>query len=163
MANLSISGLRERIFNGTKHEQTVARSSNPFAATSFKGNVLTADVFEAVKPSMAEKVTSKSKLMYSALVGSISGIGERINHGVESVISFCGRMKDGVVGFWNKMNDIEISLDFANAGKSIKSRWDAMQDEHTVQKYLTMPAGKTEGKESLESMLISEIGLNVAA
>lgn len=163
MANLSISGLRERIFNGTKHEQNVARTSNPFVATSFKGNVLTADVFEAVKPSMAEKVTSKSKLMYSALVGSISGIGERINHGVESIVSFCGRMKDGIVGFWNKMNDIEISLDFANAGKSIKSRWDAMQDEHTIQKYLAMPAGKTEGKESLESMLISELGLNIAA
>lgn len=163
MANLSISGLRERIFNGTKHEQNVARNSNPFAATSFKGNVLTADVFETVKPSIAQKVSSKSKLMYSALVGSISGIGERINRGVESVVSFCGRMKDSAVGFWNKMNDIEISLDFANAGKSIKSRWDAMQDEHTVQKYLTMPVGKTEGKDSLESMLISELGLNVAA
>lgn len=49
MANLSISGIRERIFNSTKHEQTVARSSNPFAVTSFKGNVLTADVFAPEK------------------------------------------------------------------------------------------------------------------
>lgn len=164
MANLSIAKIGQRIFNATKHEQTVARSSNPFAASTFKGNVLTADVFETAKPSIAEKVSSKSKLMYSALVGSISGIGERINHGVESIVSFCGRMKDGVVGFWNKMNDIEVSFDFANAGKSIKSRWDAMQDEHTVQKYLTIPVGKTEGNgTNLESMLIESIGLNVAA
>ena len=42
---LSISSIRERIFNPTKHEKSVARSSNPFAQTSFKGNVLTADVF----------------------------------------------------------------------------------------------------------------------
>lgn len=165
MAISAIENFKNRIFNATKHEQNVQRAgsnTNPFKATSFKGNVLTADIFETVKPSMAEKVSSKSKLMYSALVGSISGIGEKINHGVESIVSFCGRMKDGVVGFWNKMNDIEISLDFANAGKSIKSRWDAMQDEHTVQKYLTMPVGKTEGKDSLESMLISELGLNIA-
>ena len=53
MANLSIQKLGQRIFNATKHEQTVARSSNPFAASSFKGNVLTADVFEAAKPSMS--------------------------------------------------------------------------------------------------------------
>lgn len=163
MANLSIAKIGQRIFNATKHEQNVARSTNPFAASTFKGNVLTADVFAASKPSVAEKVSSKSKLMYSALVGSISGIGERINHGVESIVSFCGRMRDGVVGFWNKMNDIEISLDFANAGQSIKNRWNAMQDEHMIQKYMAMPAGKVEGKDSLESMLISELQLNVAA
>lgn len=163
MANLSIQKLGQRIFNATKHEQTVARSSNPFAASSFKGNVLTADVFEAAKPSMSEKVSSKSKLMYSALVGSISNFGQRIHQGIESITSFCGRMKDGVVSFWNKMNDIEISLDFASAGKSIKSRWDAMQDEHTIQKYMSMPVGKTEGKESLESMLISELSMDIAA
>ena len=61
------------------------------------------------------------------------------------------------------MNDIEISLDFASAGKSIKSRWDAMQDEHTIQKYMSMPVGKSEGKESLESMLISELSMDIAA
>lgn len=56
MANLSISGIRERIFNSTKHEQTVARSSNPFAVTSFKGNVLTADVFAPEKKNQATLV-----------------------------------------------------------------------------------------------------------
>ena len=164
MANLSIPSIRERLFNTSKHETSTQRNSNstnPFSASSFKGNVLTADVFESSNKNDS-KINFTGKLKASALVGSISGIGEKINHGVESIVSFCGRMKDGVVGFWNKMNDIEISLDFANAGKSIKSRWDAMQDEHTVQKYLTMPVGKTEGKDSLESMLISELGLNIA-
>ena len=42
MANLSIPAIRERLFNTSKHEQTTQRnSSNPFAASSFKGNVLT--------------------------------------------------------------------------------------------------------------------------
>lgn len=164
MANLSIAKIGQRIFNATKHEQTVARNSNPFAASSFKVNALTtADVFQSEKPSMAEKVSSKSKLMYSALVGSISDIGNRINHGIESVKAFCNRAIDGFVGFWNKMNDIEVSVDIANTGKSIKSSWNALQDERAVQRYMAMPAGKTEGKESLESMLISELGLNVAA
>ena len=50
MANLSIPSIRERLFNTSKHETTTQRNSNntnPFAASSFKGNVLTADVFES--------------------------------------------------------------------------------------------------------------------
>ena len=50
MANLSIPSIRARIFNTSKHETSTQRNSNstnPFAASSFKGNVLTADVFES--------------------------------------------------------------------------------------------------------------------
>ena len=35
---LSISSIRERIFNPTKHEKTVARTSNPFAQPSYQQN-----------------------------------------------------------------------------------------------------------------------------
>ena len=57
---LSISSIRERIFNPTKHEKTVARSSNPFAQTSFKGNVLTADVFVSENDKSKEKQKNNS-------------------------------------------------------------------------------------------------------
>ena len=69
---LSISSIRERIFNPTKHEATVARSSNPFAQTSFKGNVLTADVFvsenDKSKENNGNKISFTGKLKASALV-----------------------------------------------------------------------------------------------
>ena len=108
MANLSIPSVRERLFNTSKHETTTQRTTNPFSASTFKGNVLTADVFESsVKkdtPSFA------GKLKASALVGSISGIGERFQNIINSVVEFGNRIKENVVNSWNKLEGIEISL-----------------------------------------------------
>ncbi len=130
--NLSISSIRERIFNNTTHEKTVARSSNPFAQSSFKGNVLTADVFEA-KESKAStpsfgSITSapaKSKLYMSAMVGSINNIGSRISEkfkaGVESISAFSSRVSDGVSNFWNTMKTTEVKLSIVDDIKSAMS------------------------------------------
>ena len=109
MANLSIPAIRERLFNTSKHEQTTSRNaSNPFAASTFKGNVLTADVFES-SAKKAEPVFT-GKLKASALVGSISGIGERFQNAIQSVVAFGNRAKESVVNGWNKLNEIEISF-----------------------------------------------------
>jgi len=108
MANLSISGISQRIFNTTKHENTVARSTNPFAASSFKGNVLTADVFESSVKNNQPAFTGKTKLMASALVGNISNLGSRINAGIESVVAFGNRMKESVVNIWNRIDSIKL-------------------------------------------------------
>lgn len=109
MANLSIPAIRERLFNTSKHEQTTQRnSSNPFAASSFKGNVLTADVFESSAKQSNPSFTGKLKA--SALVGSISGIGERFQNIINSVTQFGVRIKENVVNGWNKLNGIEISF-----------------------------------------------------
>ena len=125
MANLSIPSIRQRLFNTSKHEETTQRnSSNPFAATSFKGNVLTADVFE----SSAKKndVQSNEKLKASALVGSISGYGEKFQNMINSVISFGNRVKENVVNGWNKLNSIEIS--FAPAREVMGSLYGSIKD-----------------------------------
>lgn len=125
MANLSIPSIRERLFNTSKHETTTQRnSSNPFAATSFKGNVLTADVFE----SSAKKndITPNEKLKASALVGSISGYGEKFQHMINSVISFGNRVKENVVNGWNKLNSIEIS--FAPAREVMGAAYNSVKD-----------------------------------
>ena len=108
MANLSIPSIRERLFNTSKHEQTTQRSSNPFAASSFKGNVLTADVFESSTKQNQPKFTGKLKA--STLVGSISGIGEKFQNIINSVVNFGVRIKENVVNGWNKLEGIEISF-----------------------------------------------------
>ncbi len=112
---LSISSIRERIFNPTKHEKTVARSSNPFAQTSFKGNVLTADVFVSENDKTNEKqnnaISFTGKLKASALVGSISNFGSKIQAGIETVVAFANRIKDNVVNCWNKLNSTEITFE----------------------------------------------------
>lgn len=110
MANLSIPSIRERLFNTSKHEMATQRnSSNPFAAASFKGNVLTADVFESsAKKSVQPAFTGKLKA--SALVGSISDMSERFQNIIRSVTAFGNRAKESVINGWNKLNDIEISF-----------------------------------------------------
>ncbi len=103
MANLSVSSIRERIFNTSKHESVTQRnSSNPFAASSFKGNVLTADVFESSNKKVNNTPNFTGKLKASALVGSISGIGEKFQHMINSVVEFGNRIKENVVNGWKE-------------------------------------------------------------
>ena len=112
MANLSIPSIRERLFNTSKHETSTQRNSNstnPFAASSFKGNVLTADVFESSNKN-DNQINFTGKLKASALVGSISGIGEKFQNMINSVVEFGNKIKDNVVNSWNKLNNIEISF-----------------------------------------------------
>ena len=126
MANLSIPSIRERLFNTSKHETTTQRnSSNPFAASSFKGNVLTADVFES-SAKKNDQPSFTGKLKASALVGSISGIGEKFQSMINSVVSFGHRMKDSVVNSWNKLNGIEIS--FTPAKEKAVSIYNSVKD-----------------------------------
>lgn len=111
MANLSVSSIRERIFNTSKHESVTQRnSSNPFAASSFKGNVLTADVFESSSKKSNNNINFTGKLKASALVGSISGFGEKFQNIIKSVVDFGNRAKDYATNCWNKLNSVEISF-----------------------------------------------------
>ena len=129
MANLSIPAIRERLFNTSKHETTTQRNSNstnPFAASSFKGNVLTADVFESSSKKNDNNINFTGKLKASALVGSISGIGEKFQNMINSVVAFGNRIKDNVVNGWNKLNNIEIS--FAPAKDKAVSMFNSVKD-----------------------------------
>lgn len=125
MANLSIPSIRERLFNTSKHEQTTQRNSNstnPFAASSFKGNVLTADVFES-SSKKAEQPSFTGKLKASALVGSISGIGEKFHNMIESAKAFGNRMKKWL----NRLNEVEIS--FTPAKEKAVSMFNSMKEK----------------------------------
>ena len=134
--------------------KTVNHSSNPFAASTFKGNVLTADVFESSKPSM------KDKLKLSAFVGSIGDAFPTFRKGIESVVAFGNRMKEGFSSAMSKLNEIgsmEISIDFAGAGRAIKSGFTSIADNYSVQKLRKQDVG------TLEAMWKDLSGLNVAA
>ena len=129
MANLSIPSIRARIFNTSKHESSTQRNSNstnPFAASSFKGNVLTADVFESSNNKNDNNINFTGKLKASALVGSISGIGEKFQNMINSVVAFGNRIKDNVVNGWNKLNNIQIS--FTPAKDKAVSMFNSVKD-----------------------------------
>ena len=115
-----INQLSHRIFNTSKSEAQTSRTSNPFAASNFQKNILTEDVFESSKAKEASKVsftgnlTASSKRIYSTFVGSLGDFGNKFYEGIESIISFGNRMKEGIISGWKKLHEIgntEISLD----------------------------------------------------
>lgn len=118
-----ITQLSHRIFNTSVTEQNVARTSNPFAAPNFQKNILTEDVFESSKKdlgtdkvSFTGRLTAGSKRIYSTFVGSLGNIGNKIHEGIESIVAFCNRMKDGLSNTWNKIQEIgnrEVNFDGA--------------------------------------------------
>ena len=123
-----ISQLIHRIFNTTLNEKTVARSSNPFAASNFQKNILTEDVFESSsKAGTVGNITSHTKRIYSTFVGSINDFGKKFYEGIESIKEFCAGVKDTVVAGWNRIVDLgktEVDLvggikDLYNGTKNI--------------------------------------------
>ena len=62
----------------------------------------------------------------SALVGSISGIGEKFQHMINSVVEFGNRIKENVVNGWNKLNSVEIS--FAPAKEKAISMYNSTKE-----------------------------------
>jgi len=106
-----INQLSHRIFNTSVTEKSVARSSNPFAASNFQKNILTEDVFESSKKnndkvSFTGNLTANSKRIYSTFVGSINDFGSKLYNGLESIKQFGSRMKDSIVSTWNKIHEI---------------------------------------------------------
>ncbi len=123
-----INQLSHRIFNTSVTEQSVARNSNPFAASNFQKNILTEDVFESSKKdenkhiSFTGNLTASSKRIYSTFVGSINDFGSKFYEGLETIREFGMRMKDGIVSAWNKIHELgqkEVSLEGA---KNVLSR-----------------------------------------
>ena len=111
-----INQLRQRLFNSTKNEENVARSSNPisggsnpFFTSRFQKNILMeGDVFvsNAHKVNNKYNISESTKRMCSALVGSISDFGKRISDGIESIKQFGSRVKSSVTSAWNKLSEI---------------------------------------------------------
>ena len=137
-----------------ERKRSQANASNPFSATSFKGNVLTADVFET-----KAKATSKNKLTYSAFVGSINDAFPTFRKGIESVVAFGNRMVEGVSAVCHKLHEIgntEINIDFAGAGRSMRSNWDAMMNRHSASNLCNRYS-----ESELGEMLRSELSMDV--
>ena len=168
MANLSIPSIRERLFNTSKHEQTTQRnSSNPFAANSFKGNVLTADVFES-STKQNNQIAFTGKLKASALVGSISGIGERFQNIINSVAAFGHKIKENVVNGWNKLNGIEISFNpmkekFSTAMNSVREVLGTSVEDLMYNGISAKSVAKMEDMTAARELLTNNIALWEAA
>ena len=145
-----------QILNTPIGTKTVTKSnvSNPFAPGTFKGNVLTADVFETKKP------TLKNKLTYSALVGSLGDAFPTFRKGIESVVAFGNRMKEGVTTAFRKLNEIgntEITIDLLAPVRGLKNAFNVAYDKYNVNML------RKQDVKSLETMWKNMTELNIAA
>lgn len=131
------------------HTKTQNHSTNPFAPSTFKGNVLTADVFETKK-------SAKKKLTYSTLVGSIGDAFPTFRKSIESVVSFGNRMKKGALAVWNKIDEIgSITVDLGAPAKAVMKGFNSMTDKLIVGNY----SKYTESQ--LADMLKAELSMSV--
>ena len=95
-------------------------SSNPFGV-SFKGSMIQADVFESSTPGVVQKISSKSKMLASALVGNINNFNEALKARMNSAVSFGRKLANNVNEQFDKIMNYEISLDFNGFGNTIKN------------------------------------------
>ena len=162
MANsFKIGSVIPRLFNGSKYETDVARPSNQnvtFTGTSnpFKVNVLTADVFETTSFTGTTPTTSeisKIKRLASTFVGSLGEAFPTFRRGVESIVAFCGRIKNGINGMWEFLHNTNIPS-ITDAGRAIKTRIEETNYAKEVNMYASKPVGMLE-KELRDTLSIA--------
>jgi len=158
MDKLSINNIPKNFFRNAP-QKIEAHQSNPFGV-SFKGNVLTSDVFETkreIKQSsnLIERASRKSKMLSSVVVGSINEFSSAVGRRLNSVISFGNRIRENVSGLWNQAKNIEITFDMANIGNVLKSKLSqnmpAIVDKYSVKSLTKLPVG------DLEEMLVARL------
>lgn len=123
--------------------------SNPFGV-SFKGNVIQADVFETSKPELMDKVSAKSKLFASAIVGGINNFNNAFKARMNSVVSFGQKIKNNVFETFDKITNTEISLDFNAFSTTLKDKL-FPNSKYKVKNLVKLPVS------DLQSMLLQEI------
>src|SRR5574344_292780 len=121
------SSISKNIFklkSSKKDENVVSNQSNPFGI-SFKGKMISADVFEKTsslsQSKLTEKIISRSKLVSSAVVGSIIDLASSISSRLNSVANFGRRIKSNVTSFWEKAKNTDITFDMLNLRNLVKS------------------------------------------
>ena len=111
---------------------------------NFKGNVLAADVFESSKAKEAKESTSnpfaqmsnKSKMVASAVVGSMNSFNEAFRSRINSIISFGRQVKETIASSWEKAKNTEITLDFKGLVESVSSKFN---NQYSVNNLLKQP------------------------
>ena len=131
MGKLSIDGISKNIFKTASnriegHQQVESNQTNPFGV-SFKGNVLTADVFDS--PSKANVSFSglntnliskaKGKIASSAMVASITKMSDAIGSRLNTVLNFGRKITGTISNTWQKARDININSETMTKAKNV--------------------------------------------
>lgn len=107
-----IKNISQKIFNNASGK-IESNQTNPFGV-NFKGNMITADVFDSSEKSnipftgIAAKVADKSKMLSSAIVGSINDVNQAIKTRLDSVMAIGRSIKEKSSAAWNYLNETKV-------------------------------------------------------
>lgn len=140
---MKISQTKFAMFKPLSKNERQEMHSNPFGI-NFKGNVLAADVFESSKAKETTKtisnpfagITGKSKMVASAVVGSMNSFNEAFRSRINSIISFGKQIRDNISNSWEYAKNTEIKLDFKGLTDSIASKFN---NPYSVNNLLKQP------------------------
>lgn len=119
---MQINKISQKVF--TPRAKTTQNHTNPFGA-SFKGNIITADVFESAKKvglreKISEKITQKGRLAFNTVLGSINSLNQKISGRFDSVISFGRRMREGMKNVTEFLNESKLIFNFNSSERFFK-------------------------------------------
>ena len=100
---------------------------------------------------LVRRISNKSKMLSSVVVGSINKINSAIGTRLNSVVSFGNRIRENVSGLWNQAKNIEITFDMAGIGHTLMSKLPEMSNRNSINNLSKLPVGE------LEDMLIAEL------
>jgi len=154
---MKISQTNFSMFKPMSREERQEVHSNPFGI-NFKGNVLTSDVFETTRAKEAKttsnpfeaftKISNKSKMVASAIVGGMNSFNEAFRSRVNSVVAFGRQVRDNIASSWERAKNTEITIDFKGMADAISSRFN---NTYSVNNLLKRPV------DDLSTMLTAEI------
>jgi len=113
---MEIKSISQKIFR-TASQNTENKNSqtNPFGA-SFNGNIIKADVFSSsAKSNIAERVSNRSKMVMSTIIGSFGAFNQKISSKLNSVVDFGKRIKAKASDAWRYLNETKISLNLGSS------------------------------------------------
>lgn len=142
---MEIRSISEKIFKPASNRiENSGAQTNPFGV-SFKGNIITADVFESAEKSkvsfgsnLAQRAAKlKNRMAASAVVGSVNSMGKSLREfaRVDSIINFGRKIKENVAGALNYLNTnnlkMELGMKFAIVKRETKGlfAWKTDKDQ----------------------------------
>ncbi len=153
MEKMSVSSVSKNIFRSAP-KKVENNQTNPFGV-SFKGNVLTSDVFEKNKNTSKINFTgiasTKSKMLSSAVVGSINDFASAISKRLNSVASFGRRIQDNALALrnqasdcWNRADAWWEEIRTKEVMDLVKSGLSRFKNDYSVNNLLKQPVGTIE-------------------
>lgn len=151
---MEIKSISKKIFRETPQKiENNSAHTNPFGV-NFKGNMISADVFETSKPKVSFKGTelagkiaektagARRRLQESALVGSLGNVSKAISTRLNTVAEFGKKVGESAVRAWNYVTTYNLKLELPAFDFSVAKK--TTQDLFKITK--SQPEARTTNK-----------------